>query len=46
MADEFDSIRIIRNNVNYYGKEISVEDAKDIIIRIYKLREFILKLIK
>lgn len=36
-ADEFDEIRKVRNAVNYYGKEISVEEASDIIARIKKL---------
>jgi len=37
-ADEFDDIRKIRNAVNYYGKEISVEEANEIIAKIKKLR--------
>ena len=36
-ADEFDEIRKVRNTVNYYGKEISVEEANEIISRIKKL---------
>ena len=35
---EFDTLRKIRNSVNYYGKQINSEEAKDIIERIYKLR--------
>lgn len=44
-GDEFDEIRRVRNDVNYYGKDISVEEAKDVIKRIRELRNFILKLV-
>ena len=37
-ADEFDDIRKIRNAVNYYGKEMSVEEVNEIIANIKKLR--------
>lgn len=40
-ADEFDEIRKVRNAVNYYGKEISTEEASEIISRIKSLRIFI-----
>ena len=36
-ADEFNEIRKVRNAVNYYGKEISPEEASEIIARIKKL---------
>ena len=36
-ADEFNEIRKVRNAVNYYGKEISTEEASEIIARIKKL---------
>ena len=36
-ADEFDEIRKVRNAVNYYGKDITVEEASKIIIKIKKL---------
>ena len=36
-ADEFNDIRKVRNAVNYYGKEISVEEASELIARIKKL---------
>lgn len=36
-ADEFNEIRKVRNAVNYYGKEISVGEASEIITRIKKL---------
>jgi len=42
-GDEFDEIRKIRNAINYYGKEISPEDARDIMERIKELRIFLNK---
>ncbi len=30
-ADSFDSLRKIRNGINYYGQEITVEEADEII---------------
>jgi uncharacterized protein (UPF0332 family) len=44
-ADEFDEVRKIRNAVNYYGKEISPNEANEIIARIKKLRIFISNLL-
>lgn len=44
-GDEFDELRKIRNKINYYAKDISVEESKEIIGRIRKLREEILKLL-
>ncbi|MBI2451906.1 hypothetical protein HYV50_02385 [Candidatus Pacearchaeota archaeon] len=43
-GDEFDEIRKIRNSINYYGKEISILEAKEILKRIIKLRYEILQL--
>ncbi len=40
-AEEFDEIRKVRNSVNYYGKEISTEEASEIISRIKSLIDFI-----
>jgi len=45
-GDEFNELRKIRNNINYYAKEASIEEAKEIIQRIKTLREEILRLIK
>lgn len=44
IGDEFDEIRKIRNAVNYYGKDISIKEAEEIIKRIKILRENIVKL--
>ncbi len=40
-GDEFDEIRKIRNSINYYGKDISVQEAVGVIARIKRLREFV-----
>lgn len=44
MGNEFDGIRKIRNAVNYYGKDISQEEASEIIGRIKKLRQSVINL--
>ena len=36
-AEKFDRLRKIRNSINYYGKSISIEEAKEIIGEIKKL---------
>lgn len=45
-AEEFDELRKIRNSINYYGKDISVNEAKEIIKRIKDLRILILELLE
>ncbi|MBS3169425.1 hypothetical protein J4210_02985 [Candidatus Woesearchaeota archaeon] len=37
-GDEFDQIRKVRNSINYYGQEISPEEAKGIIREIERLQ--------
>ena len=44
-GDEFDTLRKLRNAINYYGKDINEEEAKEAINRIKTLRDFILKMI-
>ena len=44
-GEEFDELRKIRNSINYYGKEISIEDAKDTLERIKNLRKLILEIL-
>ena len=44
-GDEFDELRKIRNGINYYAKEISVDEAKDVLKRIKNLREEVLTLL-
>jgi len=45
-GDEFDELRKIRNSINYYAKDITVGEARDVLERIIKLREEIIKLLK
>ncbi|MBI2630567.1 hypothetical protein HYW76_05705 [Candidatus Pacearchaeota archaeon] len=40
---EFDRLRIIRNQVNYYGKQIPTKDTEIILQEIVNLRDLILK---
>ena len=44
LAEEFDELRIIRNDINYYGKEVSVIEAKEVLKRLEHLRAKILKI--
>lgn len=44
-GDEFDEIRKIRNKINYYAKDISVEESKSVLRRIKFLRQEINKLL-
>jgi len=46
IAEEFDDLRKIRNSINYYGKDISVQEARDILERMTILRDKILGLLK
>lgn len=46
LGDKFDKFRKIRNDINYYGKDISVDYAEVIIKDIIKLVEEINKLLK
>ncbi len=43
LGDEFDVIRKIRNDINYYGKEINIEEANYMLLKIINLRKIILK---
>ncbi len=45
-GDEFDELRKIRNSINYYAKDISVDEAKDVLKRIIKLREEVVELLR
>ena len=44
-GEEFDKIRIERNAINYYAKEISLEEAKGLIDKIKHLRDQVLNLL-
>ena len=43
IANEFDKFRIIRNKINYYGKKITINEAKIILPGIIKIRSLLLK---
>jgi|SRR3989338_3168494 len=40
-ADQFDDLRKARNAVNYYGKEISIEECRILITKIKELRTYL-----
>jgi hypothetical protein len=44
-GDEFDELRKIRNSINYYAKDVSLDEAKDVLERIRRLREEIMRLL-
>lgn len=46
LSEEFDKLRKIRNSINYYAKEISIQDTKDTLSRIKKLRKNVLDLLE
>lgn len=41
LGDKFDNFRRIRNNINYYGKDIGAKEAEPIIEGIVKFMEII-----
>ena len=43
LAEEFDELRIIRNDINYYGKNVSIIEAKEVLKRLESLRVNLLK---
>ncbi len=45
LAEDFDDLRKVRNDINYYGKEISLEEAKEVLDKLKILRKSLLKLI-
>lgn len=44
LSEEFDQLRVIRNDINYYGKEVSIIEAKMVLQSLDNLREKILKI--
>jgi len=46
LGEKFDDLRKIRNSINYYGKEISIEDSQRMINSAKELREKIKSLLK
>lgn len=45
-GDEFDELRKIRNGINYYAKDISVQETREVLIRIKNLRKEIIKILE
>jgi len=43
LAIKFDRFRKIRNSINYYGKDISIEETKENIHEIKKMINFLIK---
>ncbi|MEK6887603.1 MAG: hypothetical protein AABX14_01525 [Candidatus Aenigmatarchaeota archaeon] len=41
-GDDFDSVRKVMNGINYYGKDITTDQAQKLIKRINILRNFVL----
>jgi len=41
--EDFDRIRWIRNGINYYGKKVEFEQGKEIISKIFTIKNKILK---
>lgn len=46
LGEKFDDLRKVRNSINYYGREISIEDSKKLINSVKELREKIKVLLK
>ncbi len=42
-AEEFDTLRRTRNKVNYYGKELSIEESNILVRKIKDLKNIIIK---
>lgn len=45
LGDEFDKFRKLRNSINYYGKDIAVDEAKAILYSMTKFTDVIRKLL-
>jgi len=43
LAEEFDEIRRVRNDVNYYGKDVALEEAETILRRMGQLRHLLIR---
>ena len=44
-TEEFDFLRKIRNDINYYGKEVTLKEAEEILARLEALRKNFLLMI-
>ncbi len=45
-GDEFDSLRVLRNSLNYYGKDVDLKNVPGILEKLGNLRESILEVMK
>jgi superfamily I DNA/RNA helicase len=43
LAEEFEELRKIRNDINYHGKDVSLAEAKNVLERLESLRGELLK---
>ena len=46
LAEEFDVLRVLRNDINYYGKEVSLIEAKDVLSKLNNIRKKLMKITK
>ena len=46
IGDNFDEMRKIRNAINYYGKDVTVKEAEEVINKIISIRLSVIKLLK
>lgn len=46
VGEAFDRLRKIRNDINYYGKEISLEEAKEVLQHLEQLRRTLQTLLR
>lgn len=46
LGEEFDVLRRIRNDINYYGKDITVDETRHIINRLEELRKELTQLMR
>ena len=45
-AFDFDNLRKVRNSINYYGEDVSIEDGGKLIKEVQMLRKKLIKLVK
>lgn len=46
MGEDFDTFRKIRNDINYYGKEVSIQEAQQILKQIESLRKELIRILE
>ena len=45
LAERFNKVRLVRNSINYYGKDISVDEAKEILDEIKEILTTVKKIL-